>query len=231
MPAGIQIFNAGQTLQIDDTYKSILYWSKLSGSFSSTSGIGEVALDAPYIYAASGPTLADGQSSSNQKSLFYFGEYSSAWRLYKFRLGSASNIGYGLEVYNGSGEKCFHTADIPLRVIDVVQVGIGQWAHDGNTNGNVVTRTYASGRTYAVVTLSPIMDKYVTQSAINPTTTVYFAQWYAYGPSISNGTITFKWIKWQEASQQDAEPSSFLDTYLLDNRSTATFMVIDITGA
>lgn len=144
MPAGLQIFGSHGVIQIDETHKNFVVvqqGSKVSGdwSFSGGSYFTSVVVTnavAPLVAYKSDAVVAFVHTSISG-STWTFGFRSdtpdamSFWVFDEAPASSPDN--FGLEIYNASGQRVFHSSQKPMKVV-------------GTTTG-----TYASGRTYAVM--------------------------------------------------------------------------------
>lgn len=144
MPAGIQIFGSHGVLQIDENYKNLVVvaqGSKAALDWASAGVSYNVSIAVPNFVT---PLIAF--KSDEQVGLGYSSISGSTWTFF-FLTNNPAPMSYwvfdqspapspgsiGFEVYNAAGERVFHSAQKPMRVVGV---GAG---------------TYPSGRTYATI--------------------------------------------------------------------------------
>jgi hypothetical protein len=144
MPVGLQVYGSHGVLQIDENYKNLVVvasGSKVTGDWTFAGGSYYVQITVtnfvtPLIAFKSDEDVGLGYSSiSGSNWTFTFLTNNPAAMSYWVfdQSPSASPGNVGLEVYNNSGERVYHSEQKPMRV-----AGVGPG-------------TYASGRTYAAI--------------------------------------------------------------------------------
>lgn len=160
MPSGIQVINNAGTILIDENYSNLAV--RASGTVTgSTSSTGR--LDFAVASGLNAPMFAIAPSAAQFSVLAYRPDtnvikiqgrdntQSTNFPYFIFDTPVASGLNYGLQVFNASGVLTFDSNLKYARVVDVF---------GGTTEASWAgTRTYASGRTYAVVELGRAFTK------------------------------------------------------------------------
>lgn len=170
MPAGLTVYNTGSTVQIDENWKNYGYRQKIPVTVTSydTSPPNPAGFNgATYQLAVSGsPQLLVACKASDllpvkqhsyyssgtwylnwifMKQIGVFGAVSETVEFYVFDEMNSSYSNVGLEVFNASGERVYHS-DAPVMRLGGASVGI---------QGCNVGFTGDSGRTYVPLILIP----------------------------------------------------------------------------
>lgn len=154
MAAGLQVFNDAGVLQIDQDYRNYQLRSKGTGTCSTSWNTGGVqkwrttvtvtSATAPIVFIRPNSTAFICQwgasvSGSTWAFEFYSTTQNAAFDWYAFDVTVSGTLpNFGLEVFNASGQRVFHSSIPPLKVVNVRAAG----------SGNL---TIPSGRTYAAL--------------------------------------------------------------------------------
>lgn len=152
MPAGLQVFNDSDTIQVDSTWKNFSLVSRtvinssksawqepdLAGAVYANSGINDLV----FVYCAT-PFLAVGVSQQSGVRYYRVGTGNSEnipVTFYTFRGQQPTSSSYGLQVFNETGEITFDSLNKMNRIVGLMPIAPGQTATFYNFNR---TRKYA----------------------------------------------------------------------------------------
>lgn len=166
MPAGIEVRNDAGVLQIDETYINFTLVSQGSGTVSTFYYTGGGSPGASVYYTdvtvtgRSSPMLAIRSASAMYVERISISGGSWTWRIlsangatfdwFCFDLTPAGSLDtFGLEVFNASGVRVFHSSQKPMRIAGEYGYGDG----DGFTIDSVPPIYLDAAKSYAVVML------------------------------------------------------------------------------
>lgn len=218
MPAGIQIVNNFGTILIDENYKNLALRQKTATTtVAASNGRATVAMsgmNAPMIALASTAYTGVKHMLSSLASFVIQGPSvgSQAVTAYVFDEPQASGMSQGLMVYNAAGELTFDSGNKYARVVDVYGgANLADWQP---------ARTYAAGRTYAVVQLKRAYRKEV----INNGGGNYDIIWYMSAARVNGAVVEGNMIRYKTDNVNLGSAPAQVTDY------SAQFAVIDVTG-
>lgn len=217
MPAGLQIFNSAGTILIDENYANLALRSKVSTSTTQPSDRVTVpmsGMQSPMIALASQSYTGVKSMLSSLASFTVQGPLvgSAPVDCYIFDVPTPSGLTQGLMVYNAAGQLVFDSGNKYARVVDVYGgSALADWTP---------SRTYAAGRTYAVVQLKRAYRKEVEE--VDPG--VYDITWYMSGARVVSNVVTGNMIIYKQDQVTAGSAPAQVTDY------SATFAVLDVTG-
>ena len=218
MPAGLEIINTSGTVLIDENYQNLAVRAKGTVGISSAAlkraTVAMSGVSSPMIALASASAFSGIKNVLSDLSQFTIqGEAPPASNVdyFIFDVPLASGLSHGLQVFNTAGTLVFDAGNKYARVVDV---------YGGpNTSDWTPSRTYAAGRTYAVVQLKRAYRKQVVAVGGGGG---FDVTWYMSGSRVVSNVVTGKMIIYKEQNVASA-PAAV-------NDNSAMFAVIDVTG-
>lgn len=214
MTAGLQVYGSHGVIQIDQDYRNFVVvasGSKVSGDWVASGASNYLQI---VVTSATAPLLAF--KCAEQVGLGYTAISGSTWTItlltnnpaaldyWVFDVSpAASPASFGLEIYNASSERVFHTSQKPMRVVGT---GAG---------------TYASGRTYAVIRADPAWTYLSTPTGL-PFPEEYQFDGYIEAAAVSSNVVTAGSVT-TDNSLVSPDPGSFTPAYI------GPTLVVDVT--
>lgn len=217
MSVGLTIINNYGTILIDENYKNLALRQKIATS--TTSPLGRVSvpmsgMNTPMIALASTAYTGVKHMASDLSSFVIQGPQIGSQPLtaYVFDEPQPSGVAAGLLVYNAAGQLTFDSGNKYARVVDVFGgAGTADWQP---------LRSYAVGRTYAVVCLKRAYRKEVIHNGGGN----YDIRWYMSGIRVVNETVQGNMIPYKKDNVNlGSAPAQVTD-------HSAQFAVLDVTG-
>ena len=217
MAFGLEIINNHGTTLIDDTYSNLAVRHQgtlAAGAGSRTVSVPGLSQPVPAVRSTA-YAIALGRSGNNG-TIWSAGGAQVHW--YVFDVPTSSSGGYGLQVFNSSGQLTFDSSRKYARV-RALQSGVG-------------SQTYDSGRQYAVAALVPARRRQVNTwpDPVNP----FLVHWETFDQQIAarvNGaTVQTEWQTVIHATSLEPMDPAFAPQPWGDSASNAQFAIIDVTG-
>lgn len=246
--AGLQILNDSFTFQVDQTYKNQALVSKTSPTMTSAStfnppnGYGcSVTITAVHpivAFACSAPCCLYSASHSGSSFTFNFyaqdpGTGTPTITVYIFDDVDQATItdNFGLEVFDASGNRVFHSSQQPLRIVD------GQAFADPDDSTlpmidpGPTSFTYTSGHSYAVIPSSAYVrnETYLSDTSygsLPPGKSWYEDRQYKDGASVASNVVTLD-VMTVTISHHSAGPA---DATTESAHGQLQWLIIDVTN-